>query len=47
MPFTTVLYFEEVGMGLVAIVMSLKKTEMSYSRFSTRMMPGSWNRSKN
>lgn len=42
-----VLYFEEIGSGMMAIVQSLASTEMRYARFSTVPMPEAWSRSRN
>lgn len=42
-----VLYFEEIGVGMMAIVQSLASSEMRYARFTTVPMPEAWNRSRN
>jgi hypothetical protein len=42
-----VLYFEDIRMGLLAVVTSVQPSETKMVRFSGRPMPANWNPSQN
>jgi hypothetical protein len=43
----SLLYFEDIHMGLMAVVWSISPPETKFARFTARPMPDAWKRSDN